>query len=155
MCFVPGKLQQAEDRIHRIGQRESQVTVQYLVANNSYDLELWDLLEKKLGVIGKVLDGEAGVLSHSEKTKDLDIDDAVDDDFVNGFLDVVRSYDRRVELEQEEQARLNPAHDGRAVPEAPPAKRLVIDDDLDVGADMTLDLGSAKGKIQSLRFFKK
>ena len=44
---------QAEDRAHRVGQRDS-VQVQYLIAKNTADILLWDLVGSKLQVLGIV-----------------------------------------------------------------------------------------------------
>jgi len=44
---------QAEDRAHRVGQRDS-VQVQYLIAKNTADVLLWDLVGSKLQVLGIV-----------------------------------------------------------------------------------------------------
>lgn len=46
-------LVQAEDRVHRIGQKDS-VMVQYLVARNTADDHIWPLIQEKLEVLGKV-----------------------------------------------------------------------------------------------------
>ena len=47
---------QAEDRAHRIGQKSS-VLVRYLIAPGSSDDIMWSLLDKRLQVVGKALDG--------------------------------------------------------------------------------------------------
>ncbi|KAK5964804.1 SWI:SNF matrix associated [Trichostrongylus colubriformis] len=49
----PGTLLQAEDRAHRVGQKDS-VFVQYLVASNTADDVIWPLIQKKLDVLGQV-----------------------------------------------------------------------------------------------------
>lgn len=46
----PGTLKQAEDRAHRVGQKDS-VFVQYLIANGTADDILWPLIQKKLDVL--------------------------------------------------------------------------------------------------------
>jgi hypothetical protein len=43
-------LSQAEDRVHRIGQRDS-VNVQYLVAKGTADDYIWPLVQSKLNVL--------------------------------------------------------------------------------------------------------
>lgn len=53
VSFVPNVLQtmkQAEDRAHRVGQRDS-VFVQYLLANGTADDILWPLVQKKLDIL--------------------------------------------------------------------------------------------------------
>ncbi|VDM57891.1 unnamed protein product [Angiostrongylus costaricensis] len=49
----PGTLLQAEDRAHRVGQKDS-VFVQYLVARNTADDVIWPLVQRKLDVLGQV-----------------------------------------------------------------------------------------------------
>lgn len=47
LYWVPGQLQQAEDRCHRIGQKNC-VTVQYLIAKDTLDDVLYKSIEKKV-----------------------------------------------------------------------------------------------------------
>lgn len=63
--YLPATMTQATDRAHRIGQKKS-VLVQYLVATNTIEEKMYELLKKKQRVIGNVLDD--GKTSH-----DLDI----------------------------------------------------------------------------------
>ncbi|KAK6742222.1 hypothetical protein RB195_009842 [Necator americanus] len=49
----PGTLLQAEDRAHRVGQKDS-VFIQYLIARNTADDIIWPLIQKKLDVLGQV-----------------------------------------------------------------------------------------------------
>ncbi|CAD6198956.1 unnamed protein product [Caenorhabditis auriculariae] len=51
--FNPGTLVQAEDRAHRVGQKDS-VYVQYLIAKNTSDDVMWPMVQKKLDVLSKV-----------------------------------------------------------------------------------------------------
>lgn len=53
IMWNPGIMVQAENRVHRIGQRDS-VMVQYLLAAGTSDDHVWDLLAQKLNVLGKV-----------------------------------------------------------------------------------------------------
>lgn len=55
--WVPGNVSQAEDRCHRIGQRES-VLVQHLVFDGSMDATIAKTLVRKQRVIDKALDGQ-------------------------------------------------------------------------------------------------
>jgi len=55
--WVPALLTQAEDRTHRIGQRDS-VLVQHLVLQESLDARMVGTLLKKQRVIDKVIDGD-------------------------------------------------------------------------------------------------
>lgn len=59
----PGDLDQAEDRCHRIGQNDS-VTAWYLLAADSIETEIADMLDEKRGVIEATTDGRE-VASHS------------------------------------------------------------------------------------------
>ena len=56
--WTPARLAQAEDRCHRIGQG-SAVTAWYLVAPDTIDETMAELLALKRGVIGAVTDGQA------------------------------------------------------------------------------------------------
>jgi hypothetical protein len=53
----PGKMEQAEDRIHRISQEASSVTCWYLLAKNSIDTMLWEIIEQKKHVVAAATDG--------------------------------------------------------------------------------------------------
>lgn len=55
----PGKMEQAEDRIHRIGQKSAQVTCWYLLGKDTIDEQLMDIIETKRKVVRAVTDGEA------------------------------------------------------------------------------------------------
>ncbi|XP_033099293.1 SWI/SNF-related matrix-associated actin-dependent regulator of chromatin subfamily A-like protein 1 [Anneissia japonica] len=52
LFWNPGILMQAEDRVHRIGQKEC-VMIRYLVAKNTADDYIWPLIQEKLKVLGK------------------------------------------------------------------------------------------------------
>ena len=49
---------QAEDRLHRIGQEES-VTAWYLLAAKTIDETMIELIARKRGIVGAVTDGRA------------------------------------------------------------------------------------------------
>lgn len=55
--WTPANLEQAEARAHRIGQ-ESCVTVYYLLAKDTIDQSMFELIKKKSDTTGKILDGE-------------------------------------------------------------------------------------------------
>lgn len=60
--WTPGVLAQAEDRCHRIGQKSS-VNVMYCICKDeevSVDMSLWSMLGRKVGNLGRVVDGERG-----------------------------------------------------------------------------------------------
>jgi SWI/SNF-related matrix-associated actin-dependent regulator of chromatin subfamily A-like protein 1 len=54
--WTPARLEQAEDRTHRIGQRNA-VTAWYLLAPNTIDATLEAVLEAKRELIGAITDG--------------------------------------------------------------------------------------------------
>lgn len=56
--FAPGLALQAEDRIHRIGQKEA-VLIRYLCADNTLDDSLWRIISSKNRIANHVLDGVA------------------------------------------------------------------------------------------------
>jgi SWI/SNF-related matrix-associated actin-dependent regulator 1 of chromatin subfamily A len=56
MFWTPGSIIQAEDRAHRIGQRET-VNVKYFLADDTVDEVLWPLLKKKVRTLGEVVEG--------------------------------------------------------------------------------------------------
>jgi SWI/SNF-related matrix-associated actin-dependent regulator 1 of chromatin subfamily A len=55
--WTPARHDQAEDRLHRIGQ-DSAVTAWYLLAPDTIDAAMAELLERKRGLIGAVTDGQ-------------------------------------------------------------------------------------------------
>ncbi|GMH29707.1 hypothetical protein Nepgr_031550 [Nepenthes gracilis] len=61
LSWTPGDLIQAEDRAHRIGQVSS-VNVYYLLANDTVDDIIWDVVQSKLENLGQVLDGQENVM---------------------------------------------------------------------------------------------
>lgn len=63
--MVPGNLEQAEDRAHRIGQQES-VLVQHLIFDGSIDVDLAKMVIEKQKVIHQALDGEHEPVVHEE-----------------------------------------------------------------------------------------
>jgi len=61
-CFLelgwtPGEHDQAEDRVHRIGQEASSVNAWYLLADGTVENDIAHLIDKKRQVIATVLDG--------------------------------------------------------------------------------------------------
>lgn len=68
LYWNPGVLIQAEDRAHRIGQKDS-VLVQYLLAGGTADDVIWPMIERKLEVLGRVglSDQDFGGVEKAEK----------------------------------------------------------------------------------------
>lgn len=61
--WTPGDHEQAEDRPHRIGQKADSVNIYYLIAENTVEEDIMELLQEKYAVVKQILDGEAnGVL---------------------------------------------------------------------------------------------
>jgi SWI/SNF-related matrix-associated actin-dependent regulator 1 of chromatin subfamily A len=63
LFWNPGTLQQAEDRVHRIGQVASCVNVHYLLGEGTLDDVIWPLIHRKLSVVGMTLDGNVQTLN--------------------------------------------------------------------------------------------
>eukprot|EP00118_Oscarella_pearsei_P013604 m.110335 g.110335 ORF g.110335 m.110335 type:complete len:1079 (+) comp37387_c0_seq24:86-3322(+) len=57
LCWNPGELIQAEDRCHRIGQKQS-VHVHYLIARGTLDELMWASLSRKVAMTSHVLNGK-------------------------------------------------------------------------------------------------
>ncbi|XP_010241440.1 PREDICTED: SWI/SNF-related matrix-associated actin-dependent regulator of chromatin subfamily A-like protein 1 isoform X3 [Nelumbo nucifera] len=70
LSWTPGDIIQAEDRAHRIGQVSS-VNIYYLLANDTVDDIIWDVVQSKLENLGQMLDGHENTLevSVSESTR--------------------------------------------------------------------------------------
>lgn len=70
--WTPGVLAQAEDRCHRIGQRNA-VNVMYLVCEDSsisVDMQLWEMLGRKVNNLGRVVDGERNTSLDASRADD-------------------------------------------------------------------------------------
>ncbi|KAG9446336.1 hypothetical protein H6P81_012464 [Aristolochia fimbriata] len=75
LSWNPGDITQAEDRAHRIG-RASSVNVYYLLANDTVDDILWDVVQNKTGNLGQMLDGYKNTLevSSAQRGKEETLD---------------------------------------------------------------------------------
>jgi len=58
LLWNPGELLQAEDRIHRIGQKASSILIQYMIADGSLDNTVWKRLKEKFSTLDKVLNDQ-------------------------------------------------------------------------------------------------
>jgi len=56
--WTPGDHDQAEDRIHRIGQEANSVNAYYLIAQGTIEDEIIQLIDRKRRVLDRVLDGQ-------------------------------------------------------------------------------------------------
>ena len=56
MHWTPGLLLQAEDRVHRLGQKAN-VSILYFVARDTLDDILWQLALEKFKAVGEMVDG--------------------------------------------------------------------------------------------------
>ncbi|XP_043710731.1 SWI/SNF-related matrix-associated actin-dependent regulator of chromatin subfamily A-like protein 1 isoform X2 [Telopea speciosissima] len=65
LSWTPGDIIQAEDRAHRIGQVSS-VNIYYLLANDTVDDIIWDVVQSKLENLGQMLDGHENTLEVSD-----------------------------------------------------------------------------------------
>lgn len=65
LYWNPGTLLQAEDRAHRIGQRNC-IVVNYLLAKKTLDESMWRAVRRKLTVVGQSLTGTAARMEAEE-----------------------------------------------------------------------------------------
>lgn len=66
LYWTPGILLQAEDRIHRIGQKARSVKIIYMLARGTEDDEMWNLAQSKLSVLESTI-GEVEQRSDGKK----------------------------------------------------------------------------------------
>eukprot|EP01028_Stygiella_incarcerata_P012118 TRINITY_DN7289_c0_g1_i5.p1 TRINITY_DN7289_c0_g1~~TRINITY_DN7289_c0_g1_i5.p1 ORF type:complete len:787 (+),score=224.21 TRINITY_DN7289_c0_g1_i5:74-2434(+) len=58
LYWTPGIIVQAEDRAHRLSQKED-VEVHFLIGKGTLDTHIWPLLQRKLRVVGHALEGKS------------------------------------------------------------------------------------------------
>ena len=58
LYFVPGTILQAEDRVHRIGQKNA-CDIRFIIAKGSLDEHIWKMLHYKLATLDTALDGRS------------------------------------------------------------------------------------------------
>lgn len=58
VCYVPGDLEQAEDRLSRISQMADEVSVYYLVGENTIEDAMLDSVQRKTSNLARILDGK-------------------------------------------------------------------------------------------------
>ena len=66
--WTPGELEQAEDRCHRMGQKNS-VNIWYLLAENTIEMELAKMIDNKRNILSQVLDDQ--VISEEDTLSSL------------------------------------------------------------------------------------
>ena len=66
--WTPGELEQAEDRCHRMGQKNA-VNIWYLLAENTIEMELAKMIDSKRNILSQVLDGQ--VISEEDTLSSL------------------------------------------------------------------------------------
>ena len=71
MALTPGENDQAEDRILRIGQASKSVSHYYLIAYNSIDEKVWDMVEYKRDIVSRAVDGK----SAEDESKEISMKD--------------------------------------------------------------------------------
>jgi SNF2 family DNA or RNA helicase len=73
LYWTPATMFQAEDRVHRIGQNSDSVYVIYLIAKDTLDQAMFDMLKNKTKTTGKILDGDnAQTLTYANVSKKND-----------------------------------------------------------------------------------
>ncbi|CAE8633637.1 unnamed protein product, partial [Polarella glacialis] len=102
--WTPGVLVQAEDRAHRIGQRNS-VNIHYLVASGTIDDIIWPSVSNKVEVVSAICDGQksklvAGLASTERASKSLGLEarDVGEEASMGGDLDLDGDADNLIEL---------------------------------------------------------
>ena len=104
LYWNPGHILQAEDRAHRIGQRNS-VLITFLLGKDTFDEHIWDLINNKLTILGETLDNKSNNAIHLDNAEEDEIQCgeivATDDTseysgFIDQILDRISEYPERV-----------------------------------------------------------
>ena len=83
----PGDIVQCEDRVHRIGQKK-QVLIQFMVGDNPFENRLWEIIERKLMILGKSIDGiENNQLEFNEEKKVISDNENISQNIINYLKD--------------------------------------------------------------------
>lgn len=59
LAWTPAALKQAEDRVHRIGQKADSVNIYYMIARNTVEEHIWEVLGEKEEIIEEILAGRS------------------------------------------------------------------------------------------------
>ena len=70
MDWTPGNMLQAEDRAHRVGQKNN-VTVTILVVQDEFDQMLWSMINSKYSAVTQVLDGVVDEFSSTSALSEM------------------------------------------------------------------------------------
>lgn len=76
LSFVPAEMTQAEDRIHRIGQKAA-ANIYYLVARDTIEERLCSVIQEKQKVLSAILDGD-------ETVNEIDVYDQLERELLRG-----------------------------------------------------------------------
>lgn len=76
LYYVPGTILQAEDRVHRIGQKNS-CDIRFIIARGSIDEKIWKMLHFKLATLDTALDGRSDRTIAGEKIEWGGLDESI------------------------------------------------------------------------------
>jgi hypothetical protein len=86
LYWTCGALVQAEDRCHRIGQTHD-VTIHYLLAENTADEQIWFILRRKMDIVGQMLGTDEARLDADQVSYDGEIHETDMREFINALCD--------------------------------------------------------------------
>jgi SWI/SNF-related matrix-associated actin-dependent regulator 1 of chromatin subfamily A len=67
ICYVPGDLEQVEERLHRIAQVADEVSIYYLIGENTIEDSMLDSVQRKANNLARILDGKGLKFFEEEK----------------------------------------------------------------------------------------